>query len=345
MKFVTTTLALALLLALSSVARAQEPELINEIVARINNDIITRADYLDAIREFKEELHRQMTRSGKSEAEVEAEFNRLKGNVLEYMIDDILLEQKAKEIGMDVEAEVNQQMADIAKENRFTNVLEFEAALKKQGIEPEAARASLRKKLLQGYVVQREVLAPIFQSLSDKDRRAFYDKYKEQYFTTPGEVTISEIFLPLEGHTAEEIEQRARRIVEELRAGQSFTEAVQKNTPATRATRANNGKMGVFEPKDLKPEVAKAIAEIKTGDVSEPIRLQDGFQIIRVDERKPSIVKPFEDAEVQNVVSRAATMERADPAKKKYLERLRQEAYIKITSGYETAQAAKEPGK
>ncbi|HYP29221.1 MAG TPA: SurA N-terminal domain-containing protein [Blastocatellia bacterium] len=345
MKFVTTTLALALLLALSSAARAQEPELINEIVARVNNEIITRADYLGALREFREELHRQMTRGGQSEAEVEAEFNRLKGNVLDYMIDDILLEQKAKELGMDVEAEVNQQMAEIAKENRFPNVIEFEAALKKQGMEPEAARANLRKKLLQTYVVQREVLAPIFTSLSDKDRRAFYEKYKDQYFTTPGEVTISEIFLPLEGHTAEEVEQRARRIVAELRAGQSFAEAVQKNTPASRATRANNGKMGVFEPKDLKPEVAKAIAEIKTGDVSEPIRLQDGYQIIRVDERKPSVVKPYEDPQVQDVVGRAATMERADPAKKKYLAKLREEAYIKITSGYETAQAAKEPSK
>lgn len=345
MKFVTASLALVLLLAVSSVARAQEPELINEIVARVNNDIITRADYLSALNEFKEELHRQMSRAGKSDAEIEVEFNRLKGNVLDYLIDDLLLEQKAKELGIDVEADVNQQMIEYAKENRFANVIEFEAALKKQGIEPEAARASLRKKMQQNYVVQREVIAPIFQSLSDKDRRAFYDKYKDQYFTTPGEVTISEIFLPFEGYSAEDVEQRARRVVAELRAGQNFTEAVQKHSPATRATRANNGKMGVFEPKDLKPEVAKAIAEIKTGEVSEPIRLQDGYQIIRVDERKPALVKPFDDPEVQNLVSRAATMERSEEAKKKYLARLREEAYVKITSGYETAQVNKDPDK
>ena len=81
MKFVIVTLGIGMVLALATTARAQEPELVNEIVARVNNEIITRADYLNALRDFREELGRQMT--GKSEAEINAEFERLKPTVLD----------------------------------------------------------------------------------------------------------------------------------------------------------------------------------------------------------------------------------------------------------------------
>jgi parvulin-like peptidyl-prolyl isomerase len=338
MKSLKAILLLTVFVATAASARAQEPELVNEIVARVNNEIITRADYLKALGDFKEELTRQLQQQGKTDADANAEFERLKPTILDMMIDDMLLEQKAKELGMDVEAEVNQEMTEIAKQNGFKNVLEFEQALSSQGIPPEQARASLRKRIQQQYVVQREVLAPIFQSLSDKDRRAFYEKNKN-YFTTPGEVSLSEVFLPLEGHTATEVEQRARRVVAELRAGQNFLEAVRANSPASRASREQNGKLGTFKPGDLKEDIAAAIKDLKPGEVTEPIRLQGGYQIIRVDDRKPSVVRPYEDPEVQNVVGRAATMERADEARKKYLEKLRQEAFIKINGDYASAQA------
>ena len=341
MKFLTAIAGLALALIVSAPVRAQEPELINEIVARVNNDIITRADYLNAVRDLREEITRGLREQGKSDSDIEQEFNRLKANVLDVLIDNILLEQKAKELGIDVEADVNQQMSEIAKQNGIKNLIEFEEKLKQQGIDPEQARASLRRQLQTEYVMQREVLQPIYQGLRDADKREFYSKHKE-YFTTPGEVSLSEIFLPLEGHTANEVEQRARRVVAEIRAGGNFQDAVLRNSPANRASRAQNGKIGVFKASDvkdqLKPEVAAAISQLKAGEITEPIRLQDGFQIIRVDDRKEPTVRPYEEPEVQQLVARAATMDRAAEARKKYLARLRSEAFIKITSGYETAQ-------
>ncbi|MEK6409873.1 MAG: peptidylprolyl isomerase [Acidobacteriota bacterium] len=336
MKFIITALSIGFVLALATTARAQEPELINEIVARVNNDIVTRADYLNGLRDFKEELVRQM--AGKSEAEINAEFERLKSSVLDYIIDDLLLEQKAKELSLDVEAEVNQRMKEIAAQNGSPNVLAFENELKKQGVDPETARASIRKQLQQQYVIQREVLSPIFQRLNDKDKRDFYDKHKDG-FTVPGEVTLSEIFLPLEGHTAAEVDQRAKRLVAELRAGKDFAVAVQENSPAGRASRAQNGKLGVFKQGELKEDIAAAISTLKTGEVTEPLRLQDGFQIIRLDDRKAANLRAFEEPDVQSAIGRAATMERAEDARKKYLKKLRADAFIKIADGYVTAQA------
>lgn len=335
MKFIISILTVGVVFALAAPARAQEPELVNEIVARVNNDIITRVDYFGALRDFREELTRQM--QGKTDAEIDAEYERLKSSVLDFMIDDLLVEQKAKELNLDVEAEVNQQMAQIAKENGLPNLIAFENELKKQGVDPDTFRSSIRKRLLQQYVIQREVLSPIYQRLNDKDRRDFYDKHKDA-FTTPGEVTISEIFLPLEGHTAAEVDQRAKRLVAELRAGKNFAAAVQETSPASRASRAQNGKLGSFKQGELKEDITAAISTLKEGDVTEPIRLQDGFQIIHLDVRKPATLRPFEDADVQNAIGRAATMEKAEDARKKYLKKLREDSFVEIAQGYVTAQ-------
>lgn len=317
-------------------ATAQEPELVTEIVARVNNDIITRADYLSAVAEFRDQLTKELKERGKGDAEIEAEFQKLKPTILDILIENILIEQKAKELGADVEAELNQQWAEIAKQNGFKSITEFENAIKQQGGDPETARASIRKQMLQQYVIQREVFAPIYQNLTEKDKRAFYEKHLKE-FTPPLEVTLSEIFLPLENQTASEVEQRARRIVAELRAGKNFVEAVQAYSGATRPTRALNGKLGAFKlTKDsgLKPELEAAIKDLKTGEITEPIRQQDGFQIIRVDERKEATTMPYSDPQVQRYVGQAATMERADEARKKYLKQLREEAFIKINENY-----------
>ena len=341
MKFITTILGISMVLALAPISRAQEPELINEIVARVNSDIITRADYLRALDDFREELTRQLRQAGKSEAEISAEYEKLKPTVLDYLVDDLLIEQKARELSIDVEAEVNQEMKRIATENGLPNVIAFENELKKQGVDPEVARGQLRKRIQQQYVMQREVLQPIYQRLSDKDKRDFYDRHKEG-FTTPGEVTLSEVFLPLEGHTADEVEQRAKRLVVELRAGKSFAEAAAQNSPASRASRAQNGKLGSFKQGELKEDITAAISTLKAGEVTEPIRLQDGFQIIRLDDRKAATLLAYDDVKVQQVISREATMERAEEARKKYLKRLREEAFVKISDGYVTAQSKPE---
>jgi peptidyl-prolyl cis-trans isomerase SurA len=339
MKLVVTALALACILGLATAARAQEPELVNEIVARVNNDIITRTDYLASLDSFKEELRRQM--QGKSEAEFNAEYEKLRPTVLDMMIEDLLLEQKAKELGIDVEAEVNQQMLQIMKESGLKTLAELEQAMRNQGVDPENARNSLRRRLQQQYVVQREVLVPIYQRLSEKEKRDFYEKNKDK-LVVPGEMTLSEIFIPLEGHTAAEVEQRARRVVAEMRAGGNFAEAVKTNTPVTRASRAQDGKLGTFRPDELKEEIAAAVSTLKAGDVTEPIRVQDGFQIIRVDARKDATVRPYDDKEVQEMVARAATMDRAEEARKKYLKKLREDAFVEVAKGYLPAQAKAE---
>lgn len=333
-------------LALGNSVRAQEPELVSEIVARVNNDIITRADYLKAVADFEAQMKEEMIRAGKPEAEIAAQIAKTKSTILDLMIEDILLEQKAKELNIDVEAEVNQQMIELAKQNGFKTLAEFEAALKQQGVDPENGRASIRKSMQQQYVVNREVLRPIFESLSEKDRLDFYNRHKKE-FTSPAEMTISEIFLALDNQTANEVEQRARRIVAEIRAGKNFVEAVQQYSAATRPTRALNGKIGKIklEKGEIKDDLFAALKDLKTGDVTEPMRQQDGYAIIHVDERKDEATREYKDPEVQKIINQYATMERADEARKKYLKKLRAEAFVEINKNYIAATTEQKPDK
>jgi parvulin-like peptidyl-prolyl isomerase len=342
MKYFIVSLLFVAVFALSPKVQAQEPELVSEIVARVNNDIITRADYLLAVNEFKAELIRQMKGANKSDAEIEAEFERLKSTVLDLIIENMLLEQKAKELGIDVEPEINQRMIQLMKENNLKSPADLEAALKQQGIDPESFRNSIRQNLQQQYVINKEVLSPIFQNLAEKDKLAFYEKNKE-YFKTEGEATISEIFISLANQTADEVTQRAKRIVAELRGGKNFAEAVQAYSAADRASRALGGKLGTFKLSKeggLKEDLLAAIKDLKTGEVTEPIRQQDGFQIIHIDEKKEATILPYSNPDVQRAVNQGATMERAEEARKKYLKKLREEAYIDVNKAY-AAPAAK----
>src|SRR5262249_58985157 len=99
MKFLLVAASFLVVLAVVRAARAEEPELVSEIVVRVNNDIITRGDYLNAVKDFHEELLKQAQQSGKSVAEGEAEYERLKGTMLHYLVEDLRLEQKAKQMG------------------------------------------------------------------------------------------------------------------------------------------------------------------------------------------------------------------------------------------------------
>jgi peptidyl-prolyl cis-trans isomerase SurA len=229
-------------------------------------------------------------------------------------------------------------MKTLATQNGQKDLLAFEEQLKKEGIDPEVVRTQIARRIRRDMVIQREVLAPVFQRLTDKERREFYEKNKEG-FTMPGEVTLSEIFLPLEGHTATEVEQRARRLVTELRAGGDFAEAVQKNSAPKRPSTARQGKMGTFKQDEMNKETSAAISSLNIGDVTEPIRLPDGFQIIRLDDRKAPVLRKFDDPEVIRVIGQTITMQKAEEERKKYVKELRDEAYIDITKGYESAEA------
>ena len=141
-------------------------------------------------------------------------------------------------------------------------------------------------------------------------------------------------FSPQRNRDPESDSQRAKRLVAELRVGGSFVDAVQRFSPPSRPSRVQNGKVGSLKLEDMEAEVKAAVSALKAGEITDPIRQQDGYLIYRLDDRKPETVRKYEDPEVTSAIGRALTIERAGEAQRKYVERLKQEAYIFIKPEY-----------
>ena len=148
-------------------------------------------------------------------------------------------------------------------------------------------------------------------------------------------MTISEIFLSSAGKNEAEVKARAMELVTQLRAGADFGALAAANSErevnGVRTAPNNRGKVGTFEVPNLREDIANAIKTVKVDGVSDPLRSNDGYQILRVDERTAgSTAATFNE----NQVREAITMERGPKAREDYLQKLRNEAYIKIADSY-----------
>jgi peptidyl-prolyl cis-trans isomerase SurA len=324
--------AAVLLMGSLAPALAQEQQLVEEIVARVNADVITRTQYLEVLKQTEDDIKQQTPDA----AEAQKRFEEFKPKILDIMIDNLLIIQKGQDLSIDVEADVNRQFTEMAKgENK--SVTEFEELMRQNGLDPNDIRSRLRERLMRDRVMNQEVYGAIWRGLTEKEKREYYEAHSDK-FMQEGELKLSELFLPVEGRSFTEIETKGREIVASARSGASFTDLVKKFGDPTRASYANGGSLGSFKStKDLAAPFSTAIENLKQGEVTDPIRLKDGVIILHVDERREAAAKPFEA--VSNDVALTMVYDRSQEAEQKYLQKIRSEAHIKIPPGYETASA------
>lgn len=334
----TIVVALATAVTVAGSAFAQEQRLVEEVVARVNADVITRSQYLEVLKDTENELSQQYPPE-----EARRRFEEFKPKVLDLMIDNLLVVQKGQDLGFDVEAQVNQQMTELARQQNNMSITEFEEAIRRSGIEPSELRQRFRERLMRDMVMNQEVYSSVYRNLTEKEKREYYDKNKER-FMVPGELKLSELFLSVEGRSFSEIETKARDLAASARAGTAFTDLVRKSGDPNRPSFANNGSLGSFKSSsELAAPISTAIESLKTGEVTDPIRLKDGVIILRVDERREASAKPYED--VASDVALALTYERSHDAEVTFVKGLRETAYIKITDGYVSEVAMQEMQK
>src|SRR5579885_600837 len=227
MKAGRTSVFLVLIVLLSQIVisnvAAQEPVVINEIICRVNTDIIT----LSAYQRTKEELEADLKQKNLPPDKFKEEMDKMTNDLLQTMIDDRLLAQKARELDIDVEDQVNKQWIEFAKDNHYNTVREFEAALAKEGVSADSLRDTLRANLQRESVIRREVFGQVYSKITEPEARETYQKNIAQ-FSTPAEVSLSEIFIGLSGRTSAEAESLAKQAVAEARRGADFKNLVQK---------------------------------------------------------------------------------------------------------------------
>ena len=135
--------AAALIVAVAAVAPAcgQEQQLVEEVVARVNADVITRSQYLEIVRDTEADFKANL-----KPEEAEKRLAEVRPQILDLMIDNLLLVQKGQELGIDVEAQINQQFRRLAEEQKMS-ITDFEEAMRKSGLDPNEARARLRERI------------------------------------------------------------------------------------------------------------------------------------------------------------------------------------------------------
>jgi len=329
-RLVTAALTIVAFMFLPAATRAQEgePVVVDEVIAQVNDGVVTLSQLK---REMKERVD-TLKQNGKTEQEANAEVQAHKAELISILISEQLLLQKGKELDLTekVEAEVNKRMLETAKENNITSMDKLCEAMQQAGLSCEDVRRTLRTEIMKQAVFESEVDSKLFFGYSMDELHKYFDAHKDK-FLKPESVELSEIFLSLAGKPEADVKTRATQLVDQLRKGADFCTlaAAYSERPATNGQKPC--KVGLFQTTDLRPDLAGAIKNVKAGGVSDPLKSDEGYEILRVDTRNAGSYTPTFN---ENNVRLAMTSERSPKAHEDYLQKLRDDAFIKVAKDY-----------
>jgi peptidyl-prolyl cis-trans isomerase SurA len=330
MRFVNSAILLVALVIFSSFpifAQENEPIVVDEVIAQVNDGVITLSRIKRQMKEMTDSI---VTETKKPQDVVKAEVNSRQGEIIANLINEELMIQKGKEIGVDdVDGQINQRFVGIMKEQGIKTLEKLYEAMKAQGVDPEEIRAMWRRDFVKGNVIQREVTSKIYQALSGKEIKEYFAANKSK-FIKPENVTLSEIFMNFAGRDEGAVREKAKRLVAEIRAGADFKKLIMENSERP-DVKTSKGVVGSFDLKELNEKISNPLRGIKQGNVTDPIEIEEGMMILRVDERTGASTEGIFD---EDLIRRTIAFERAPNESKKFMIELRKEAYIKISESY-----------
>lgn len=325
MKRTSSAIFLIAILFLTGIfASAQESEVkvVDEVVAQVNEGVLT----LSRIRREMKGIVDSYVAEGKSREEAQKLVNEKQPELIVNLINEELIMQKAKELGLDaeVEASINQRFLEIMKQQNIKNLDTLYAEMEKGGLNPDDVRETWRKQAAREAVIRKEVHAKVYWDATTKELTDYYEKHKNK-FTKPETITISEIFLGFAGKTEAAVRQKAADLAAQLKAGADFAKLAAENSDRKTPPQTVN-------ISELDEKFAKILKDIKAGGTTDPIEVdQVGINILRVDERsQASSESKFNEGQVRL----ALMQERAPEALKKFMTSLREDSYIKLSDSY-----------
>ena len=327
---VLTAAAALFLLPAFAVAQEGEPVVVDEVIAQVNDGVVTLSQLK---REMKERVE-TLKQNGMSPEQAQAEVEKRKAELIATLINEQLLLQKGKELDLSdrVEAQVNKRMLEVAVENKLNSIEKLEEAMRQSGVDPVTTRQTMRTEMMKQAVLESDVDSKLFYGLTIDELRKYFEANKTK-FVKPETVELSEIFLSLAGKPEADVKARATQLVAQIRGGADFGTLA---TAYSERSQQSKGKVGLFEVINLRPDLAAAIKNIQAGAVSDPLKTDEGYQILRVDARTAGSSAPtFNEMKVREAI----TMERLPKARDEYLQNLRNDAYVSVAAAYRDAVA------
>jgi parvulin-like peptidyl-prolyl isomerase len=318
--------------ATSVFAQECEMQVVDEVIAQVNDDVIT----LSMLKKETKERIDALKQNGMTEQQALEEVNKRQAELIATLINEKLLLQKGKELDLanDIEAEVNRRLLQIANEQGITSIEKLYEAMRQSGLNPDDVRRTMRTEMMKQAVLQQEVDRRAYLAPSNDEVKKYYEAHQDK-FRKPESLKLSEIYISTTGKDEAAVKARAVELVAQLRAGADFKAVAGANSEreknGERTAVKDGGYVGEFDVPTLREDLGEALKNVKAGGVTDPIRTSEGFQILRVDERMPAGAAPvFND----NRVREAMLMDIQPKEREKYLQTLRNEAFIKVTDTY-----------
>jgi parvulin-like peptidyl-prolyl isomerase len=319
-------------LAGSAVA-ADNVTVIDQVVAKVNGDIVSQ----DELQRLQRELAAELKDQGASGPTFEREFQTHEKDILRNRIDELLLIQRGKELNINVDSDVTKYMANLQRQSGLTDPEKFHEWIRdKSGRSFEDFQAETRENFLTREVIGQEVGRHI--NITDKEIEDYYNAHKKD-FIRDEKVYLSEILISTENKDAAAVaaaEKKAKQIADEASKGERFTDLARDNSDA--ATAKDGGVLGGYKKGELQKNIEDAVWSLPRGAVTQPIKIATGYEVFKVDEHTKAGLEPLADAkpEIENILYGP----KMEPEVRKYLTELRKTAFLQIKPGYTDTGAA-----
>ena len=301
---------------------------VEEIVARVNNSIVTLTDYQKADQSLRDEVSRACQNCPADK--ISADYKDRQKDLLRDLIDQQLLIERAKDMGINADADLVKRLDDVRKQNNLNSVEDLEKAVEQSGIAWEDYKTQIRNGLLTQEVIRQQVGGRL--DIPSEEVKKYYDAHKDQ-FTRPEQVELAEIFLSTEGKSLEEVSAvrtKADDLHDRVAKGENFTEIAKRYSEGS--TAKDGGDLGRFERGQLAPQLEESVFKLDRNAVSDVIQTKTGFEILKVINHFDAGLQPLDkvDTEIMNKLY----TQKMEPALRTYLAELREESYVLVKPGY-----------
>jgi parvulin-like peptidyl-prolyl isomerase len=293
-------------------------EVVEEIIAIVNDDIITLSQY----KQFHDSLY-QMLRAQLQGEEFEKQYTRLRGEILDNMITDLLLLQLAREKQLNVSEQLRTTVEQIKKENNIESDEQLRRELSRQGLDYEQWLKQLEDNFLRQALIFTEVDRSIV--IEDSETVNYY-KLHSQEFVEPEEYKLRAIYLSSDERSQDELLALRKEVENKIMAGDDFGALAGQYSDGS--IKENQGDLGTLKKGELDSTLQAAIASLKPGEMTAWVQAKAGWYLLKLEEKKDSRLKSFE--EVKKEIEEKIFSDKRTKKLKEFLKEIKEKSYIKI---------------
>jgi len=307
-----------------------EGKVVEEIVARVNNEIITISELQKARNAAAEDAQQECNGRCTPEQLQVAVEDRQKF-ALRDLIDQSLLAQRGKDMGINVEGDVVKQLDSVRIQNKLESMEKLEAAVTKEGMNWDDFKNNIRNKLLTQEVIRREVGSHI--TIGRDESTKYYEEHKKE-FVKPELVALRAIEISTAGKAdadLPDLKKKAEDYLRRIKEGEDFAAMAKRFSDGS--TAQQGGYLGTYKRGELSQQLEDQVFTMKKNQLTDVIETKQGFLILQVLERYEAGEQPFE--KVENEIMDHLYSERMEPALREYLKTLREQSYVVVKPGYQ----------